>query len=144
MKYGPIDFVALGFESDRLTGEILPELLDLVEKQIIRVVDLVVVQKHEDGTHEALELQELDPDTIRLFDPLEVEISGLVQVEDIDAIAEAMEAGTTAAILLFENLWSIKFRDAVIRAGGQRLVYERLPDEVVEETLKIFSREEAA
>ena len=127
MTYGPIDFVALEFKSDRLTGEILPVLLELVEQEIVRVVDLVVIQKYEDGTHEAVELEELDPETIRVIDPLKVEVSGLVQVEDIDAIAEGMEVNTTAAILLFENLWSIKFKEAVIAAEGRLLVQERLP-----------------
>ena len=144
MTYGPIDFVALEFKSDQLAGEILPALLELAEKEVVRVMDLVVIQKHEDGSHEALELQELDPKTIKLFDPLDIEISGIVQVEDIDAMAEGMEVNTTAAILLFENLWSIKFKEAVVKASGRLLVQERLPDEVVEETLAIFAREEGA
>jgi len=144
MTYGPIDFVALEFQSDQLTGEILPVLLELAEKEIVRVVDLVVIQKHEDGTHEAVEIEELDAETFKLIDPLGIEVSGIVQVEDIEAIAEGMEVNTTAAILLFENLWPIKFKEAVIKAQGQLLVRERIPDEVVEETLEIFAREEAA
>ena len=144
MSYGPIDFVALQFESDKLEGEILPVLLELAEKEIVRVVDLVVIQKYEDGSHEAVELQELDPKTIKVLDPLKVEVSGIVQVEDIDAMAEAMEADTTAAILLFENLWPIRFNEAVLKADGRLLVHERIPDEDVEETLAIFAREEGA
>lgn len=144
MSYGPIDFVALQFESDQLEGEILPVLLELAEKEIVRVVDLVVIQKYEDGSHEAVELQELDPKTIKVLDPLKVEVSGIVQVEDIDAMAEAMEADTTAAILLFENLWPIRFNEAVLKADGRLLVHERIPDEDVEETLAIFAREEGA
>ena len=144
MTYGPIDFIALEFESDQLKGEILPALLELAENKIVRVMDLVVVQKDEDGNHEALELEQLDDEIIALFDPLELEISGIVQVEDIDAIAEGMEDNTTVAILLFENLWAIKFKEAVHNANGRLLVQERIPEEVVVETLAIFAREEGA
>lgn len=144
MTYGPIDFIALEFKTNQLAGEILPVLLDLAEKQIVRIMDLVVVQKYEDGSHAALELQELDPEIIALFDPLDIEISGVVQVEDIDAIAAGMENDTTVGILLFENLWAIEFKEAVLRANGKLLIQERIPYDVVEETLEIFAREESA
>jgi hypothetical protein len=144
MTYGPIDMLALEFESIKLTGEILPELLDLAEKKIVRVMDLVVIQKYEDGKYETLEMEQLDEDLIEAFDPLDVEISGIVQVEDIEAIAEGMEADTTVAVLLFENLWAVQFKEAVLRADGRLLIQERIPHEVVEETLEIFAQEEGA
>jgi Family of unknown function (DUF6325) len=142
MTYGPIDFLALDFKTDRLKGEILPELLELVKNKIVRVIDLVLIQKFEDGHHEAMEMQQLAPDLLALFDPLGVEISGLIQVEDITNIAEAMENGTNAAILLFENLWAVKFKDAVLRANGRLLAQERIPQQVVEETLEAFAKAE--
>ena len=86
MTYGPIDFLALEFTSQKLRGEILPALLDLVQSRTIRVVDLIIVRKNIDGTHEAIELQELNPELMAVFDPLEVEISGIVQAEDIAGI----------------------------------------------------------
>jgi Family of unknown function (DUF6325) len=141
MTYGPIDFLALDFKTDQLKGEIIPELLELVKNKIVRVIDLVLIQKYEDGHHEALELQQLAPDMLALFDPLEVEISGIIQVEDIANIAEAMENGTNAAILLFENLWAVKFKDAVLRANGRLLAQERIPHQAVEETLEAFAKE---
>ena len=142
MTYGPIDFLALDFKTDQLKGEIIPELLELVKNNIVRVIDLVLIQKYEDGHHQAMEMQQLAPDVLALFDPLEVEISGIIQVEDIDNIAEAMENGTNAAILLFENLWAVKFKDAVLRANGRLLAQERIPHQVVEETLEAFAKEE--
>ncbi len=144
MTYGPIDMVVLEFDTIKLTGEILPALLELAEKKIVKVMDLVVVQKYEDGKYEALELEQLDEDLIAVFDPLDIEISGIVQVEDIDAIAAGMEDDTTVAILLFENLWAIHFKEAVLKADGRLLIQERIPQDVVEETLEIFAREEAA
>jgi hypothetical protein len=141
MTYGPIDFLALDFKTDQLKGEIIPELLELVKNKIVRVIDLVLIQKYEDGHHQAMEMQQLAPDVLALFDPLEVEISGIIQVEDIDNIAEAMENGSNAAILLFENLWAVKFKDAVLRANGRLLAQERIPHEVVKETLEAFAKE---
>lgn len=142
MTYGPIDMIALEFESDKLKGEILPELLELAEKKVVRIMDLVIVQKYEGGNYEALEMEEVGDDLIAIFDPLEVEISGIVQEEDLEAIAEAMEDDTTVAVLLVENLWAIKFKEAVLRADGRLLHQERIPDEVIQETLEIFAQEE--
>jgi len=143
MTYGPVDFVAIGFQTDQLTGESLPELLDLVQKKIIRIIDLVIILKDEEGNHEVLEMEELAPDVLAIFDPLEVEISGMIQVEDIELIAEAMENNTTAALLLFENLWAIKFGEATTRAGGRMLMFDHIPFEVVNEMLEIFAQAEA-
>ena len=140
MSYGPIDFLALEFKNERLKGEILPALIDLVENKVVRVIDLVIVQKYEDGRHEAVEMQQLAPDMLSVFDPLEVQISGIIQVEDIDAIAEEMENNTTAAIMLFENLWAIKFKEAVLNADGRLLAQERIPYQVVDEVLETFAK----
>jgi len=144
MTYGPVDFLALEFKNEQLKGEILPELLDLVQKKIVRVIDLVIIQKYGDGHHEALEMEQLAPDLVHIFDPLDIEINGIVQVEDIAAIAEAMEDNTTAAVLLVENLWAIRFGEAVVRANGRLLAHERIPFEVVNETLEIFAQAESA
>jgi hypothetical protein len=144
MTYGPIDMVVLEFENVKLTGKILPELLELAAKKIVRVMDLVVIQKYEDGEHEALEIEQLDQDLMAVFDPLDIEISGIVQVEDIEAIAAGMEDNTTVAVLLFENLWALRFKEAVLEADGRLLHQERIPQEVIEETLEIFAQEESA
>jgi hypothetical protein len=142
MSYGPIDYLALEFDTDKLKGEILPELLDLVEKKIVRVIDLVIIQKYEGGNYEALEMEQLAPDLLGVFDPLELEISGLIQVEDIEMIAAGMELNSTAALLLVENLWAIKFGEAVLRADGRVVMHDRIPFEVVNETLELFAQAE--
>lgn len=142
MSYGPIDFLALEFDTDKLKGEILPELLDLVQKKIVRVIDLVIIQKGEDGNYEALEIEQLTPDLLGVFDPLELEISGLIQVEDIEMIAAVMEPNTTAGLLLVENLWAIKFGEAVLRADGRVVMHDRIPFEAVNETMELFAQAE--
>ena len=143
MTYGPTDFVALEFKTDQLSGETLPALFDLVEKKIIRVIDLVIIIKDQAGDHAVLEIDELEPEVMAIFDPLEVEISGIIQVEDIEVIAAAMENNTTAALLLFENLWAIEFGEAATRSGGRLLMFDRIPYEVINETLEIFAAAEA-
>jgi hypothetical protein len=143
MSYGPIDFIALEFKTDQLKGESLPALLELVQKKIVRVIDLVIILKDQDGHYKVLEIEELAPDVLAVFDPLEVEISGIIQVEDIEVIAAEMEDNTTAALLLFENLWAIKFGEAVARSSGRMVMYDRIPYEVVNETMEIFAQTEA-
>ena len=143
MTYGPIDFIAIEFKTDQLKGEVLPGLLELVKNQIVRIIDLVIIQKDQDGNYQVLEIEELTPESIAIFDPLNVEISGIIQVEDIEVIAGAMENNTTAALLLLENLWAIKFGEAAVRSGGRLVMFDRIPFEVVNETLEIFAQAEA-
>lgn len=143
MTYGPIDFLAIGFKTDQLTGEGMAELIDLVEKEIVRVIDLVIVLKDEVGEVQVLEIEELDPETLAIFDPLDVEVSGIIQMEDIELIAAEMENNTTAALLLYENLWAIKFGEAVTRSSGRMLMFDRIPFEVINETMEIFAEAEA-
>jgi hypothetical protein len=143
MTYGPVDFLALEFQNDQLKGEVMQELLDLVENKIVRVIDLVIIQKDQHGNHQALEMQQAAPELLSIFDPLEVDVSGLIQVEDIDDIAEKMERNTTAALLMVENLWAIRFGEAVVNANGRVLEHERIPFEVINETLEVFAEAEA-
>jgi hypothetical protein len=144
MTYGPVDFLALEFKGNQFKGEILPAVLELVQKKIVRVIDFIVVKKDQDGKFQALELEQLDAEVVRIFDPLELEISGIIQVEDIQMIAEKLENNTTAAILLFENLWAIKFGEAAVRANGRMVAFERIPFEVVNETMELFAKAGAA
>ena len=135
MTYGPIDFLALEFEGNKFKGDILPSLSELVEQQIVRVIDLVIILKDADGVVVPLELQQLDADLLAVFDPLDVHISGLVSADDIEAIGEVLNKNSTAAILLFENLWAIKFKKAVLEAEGRVIMQERIPHEIVLEAL---------
>jgi hypothetical protein len=144
MTYGPVDLLALELQTDRLKGEIVPELLELVRNKIVRLIDLVVIRKDEDGHHEAFEMEQLAPDLLAVFDPLEVGISGMVQIEDIEMIASEMKANTTAAVLLVENLWAVKFAEAVLRANGRVMLHDRIPFEVVNQTLETFAQAESS
>jgi len=145
MTYGPIDFLALEFEGNKFKGDILASLLELIDRQIVRVIDLVIILKDADGEVAVRELQQLDADLLAVFDPLQVHISGLITADDVEAIGAQLQDNCTAAIMLFENLWAVKFKDAVLEAEGRVLMQERIPHEVVVEALEeLAALEEAA
>lgn len=135
MTYGPIDFLALEFKGNQFKGEGLASLLDLVERQIIRIIDLVVIMKDEDGEVGVRELQQLDPHTVGVFNPLQAKVTGMITTQDIEMVGQALDNNCSAAIMLYENLWAITFKEAVLRADARVLMQERIPYEVVEEAL---------
>lgn len=135
MTYGPIDFIALEFEGNKFKGDILASLMELVEQKIIRIIDLVVVLKDEEGEIVVREFEQIDSDLLAIFDPMNIEVTGMVTKGDIDMIAEQLADNSTAAIMLFENLWAVKFKEALLEADGRLLMQERIPHEVVLEAL---------
>ena len=143
MTYGPVDFVALEFKGNQFKGEIFPIITDLVNQGIVRIIDMIVVMKDADGKVTHRELQEHDQAVLALFDPTKAEINGMIQVEDIELIGEKLEPNSTAAILLFENLWAVKFVEAVERANGRAVMSVRIPHDVVVETMEKIAGVEA-
>ena len=143
MTYGPIDFVALEFKGNQFKGEIFPIVTDLVNEGIVRIIDMIVVTKDADGKVTHREVQEHDQKVLALFDPTKSEISGMIQVEDIEMIGEKLEPNCTAAILMFENLWAIQFVEAVERANGRAVMHVRIPHDVVVQTMEKITSEEA-
>jgi len=134
MTLGPIDLIALEFPGNRFKGEILPELFELVDKGIIRIIDLVVIMKDQ-GEIIVMELRELDPAHIAIFDPLKAEVNQMITRGDIDAIAEQLADNSTAGLMLIENLWAKKTKQAMLDAHGRLVMFERIPHDVVEEAL---------
>ncbi len=135
MALGPIDFIALEFPGNRFKGEILPDMLELVDKGIIRIIDLVIIMKGEDGGVVVREMQELDEGNVRMLDPLKAEVNQMITTEDIDRIVEKLEPNSTAGLMLIENLWAKKTQQAMIEANGRLVMFERIPHDVVEEAL---------
>jgi hypothetical protein len=135
MTVGPIDFLALEFPGNKFDGSILANLLDLVQAGVIRIIDLVVIVKDREGGVLVRELQELDPDSVRVLDPLKVEVTSMITRNDIDGIAAALANNSAAGLLLIENLWAVKTKQAMLDANARLLMFERIPHEVVEENL---------
>ena len=134
VTYGPIDLIALEFPGNRFRGEILPEIFDLVDKEIIRVIDLVIIMKDQ-GQVTVRELRELDPAHIAMFNPLKAEVNQMITESDIDMIAGQLADNSTAGILLIENLWAKKTKQAMLDANGRLVAFERIPHDVVEEAV---------
>ena len=123
---GPIDFVLLEFSSDRLTGEAGPALLDLVERGVIRLLDLLVVSKADDGSVEVLELTDPLAESGG-FAYLAGSSSGLLGDDDIQEAAEAIAPGKVAALIIYENTWAAPFVAAVRHSGGELIASARIP-----------------
>jgi len=134
MTFGPIDFIALEFPGNRFKGEILPDLFELVDKGIIRIIDLIIIMKAQ-GQVTVRELRELDPAHIEIFSPLNAEVNQMITESDINMIAEKLADNSTAGILLIENLWAKKTQQAMMDANGRLVMFERIPHDVVEEAL---------
>ncbi len=135
MTLGPIDFIVLEFPGNRFRGEILPDLFELVDKEIIRVIDLVIIMKDQEGQVTVRELRELDPAHVELFNPLKAEVNEMITEIDINMIAENLADNSTAGLLLIENLWAKKTQQAMLDANGRAVMFERIPPDVVEEAL---------
>ena len=139
MAFGPIDLIVLDFKCNDFNDQIIANLADLVSDEVIRILDLVIVQKHETGTVRVQELQELSPSDLHLLEPLRAEISGMITVDDINMIGPKLKENTTAAIMLFENLWAIRLKQDVLDGGGRLLMHEHIPSEVVAEAIRDLS-----
>jgi uncharacterized membrane protein len=135
MTLGPIDFIALEFPGNQFKGEIIPDLFELVDKGIIRIIDLVIVAKDHDGAVISRELSELASGEMTMFDPQKTEISQMITTEDIDKIAANLANDSTAGLMLIENVWAKKTMEAMIAANGRLVMFERIPHDVVEEAL---------
>lgn len=130
-EIGPVDYMIVAFPGNQFKGEIAPALADLVDAGTIRIIDLAFVGKDADGEAVAFELTELDPDVRQGLENMGVEVGGLLNEEDLISTAEALEPNTSAALLVWENVWARDVKQAIINAGGELVAFERLPHEVV-------------
>lgn len=122
-EMGPIDYVLVEWPDRQPDGSALPHLVDLVDRGLIRLLDLVVVVKGEDGSVATVEIADLGDE----FAVFEGASSGLLGDEDLAEAAGALEPGTTAALLVYENTWAAPFATAVRRSGGQLVASGRIP-----------------
>lgn len=126
-ELGPVDWIVVEFPGSRFKGEIAPALDDLVERGTIRVLDLVLIRKDEQGTPTYFELSDLEESELGTLRAYEAELAMLLSEDDLTAVAAAVDPGSTAALLVWENLWAAPFGSAVRRAGGQLVASGRIP-----------------
>lgn len=125
---GPVDYLVVEFPADKadFSGEMAAELTALVDRELVRVLDLLILRKDADGSVEAVELHELDEGAMGELLALESELGMLLAAEDIEAIGPAIEPGSVAAVLVYENRWAGPFSAAVRRSGGQLIANGRI------------------
>ncbi|MFJ6833497.1 DUF6325 family protein [Streptomyces sp. NPDC091209] len=124
---GPIDYVVVEFPGNRMTGEGFPILVDLVDRGVIRILDLLFVRKDKDGSVVGMEIADFDGDGALDLAVFEGVSSGLLGEDDIEEAGRALEPGNSAGILVYENVWAAPFATALRRGGAQMVASGRIP-----------------
>ncbi|MEP6758588.1 MAG: DUF6325 family protein [Actinomycetota bacterium] len=133
MGIGPVEYMVVAFPGNKFNGEILPSIAEQVEAGTIRIIDLAFVSKDADGNVTALEASDLDSEignALRAL--LGDEKGGLINEEDIMAVAEEMESNFSAGLLVWEDVWATRIKSAILDAGGELWDLERIPYQVVD------------
>lgn len=130
---GPVEYLVFAFPGNRFSGEIAPAIAELLAAGLVRIIDLAVVSRDADGATHILEAGELSPEVAEALEKLTGSVSGLLSEADLDAVAEGLAPGNTAAALLVEHLWAARFAKAIRAADGELLLAERIPHQIVSE-----------
>ena len=142
-EIGPVDYAVIAFPGSQFEGEIVPALTDLVDAGTIRIIDAVFVSKDENGEVFTFELADLAPDMQQALEALNIEVQGLFSDEELQAAGQDLELNSSAALLVWENVWARTVAQAVRDAGGALLAFERVPHDVVQ-SAREWAFEEAA
>ena len=132
MTLGPLEYTVIGFAGNRFNGEIAKEIQKVVEKRIIRLVDVVMITKNIDDEVTVIELDNKDDPKFKDFAPLMGDLMGLLTPEDIEKIATELPTNTSALVLLFEHRWAEHIKDAVGAAGGFLISRDTIAPEILE------------
>jgi len=126
---GPVDYLVIEFPADKanFSGEVAAELKSLVDRDLVRVLDLVFLRKNEEGSVEAAELSDIDDDNVGEMLALEADLAMLLAEADVEEFGKVLAPGSIAAVLVYENKWAAPFGAAARRAGGQLVANGRIP-----------------
>ena len=128
---GPVDYLVVEFPAGKsnFTGEMAKELIALVDAGTIRVIDVLILTKNEDGSVDAMELSDIEE--LGPLQAVEAQLAELLAADDVEDLAAAMDPGTTAGVLIWENLWAAPFASAARRSGGQLIANGRIPIQAI-------------
>jgi len=132
---GSVELAVIAFPGSKFKGDIAPALGELVDSGIVTILDLVFVSKGEDGTIVSLELSDLDDDDAGPYMDIDGSVNGLLTEEDLEMAGEALEPGSSAAMIVWENTWSRRLVDAIRNSGGRLVAHDRLDAETVQAAL---------
>ena len=132
-QLGPVDFMVVGFPADQanFSGAMAGELKKLLQSGTVRVLDLVIVTKAEDGAVEVAEVRDRDESEVGELLSLEADLSLLLASEDIERVGAELEPGSTAAVLVWENTWAGPLASAIRHSGGQLITAGRIPTQAL-------------
>ena len=130
-EMGPVDWLVVEFPGKEPTGELMPPLLDLVDRRLIRILDAMLFVKDADGSVVTLSTEDLDPDQFGDLGDLAGASSGLIHDDDALAVAEVLEPNSRALMLVYENVWAAPFAVAMRNAGGQLVDSGRIPVQAI-------------
>ena len=131
-RLGPVDWLVVSFPGDDYgKGQVAPLLQDLVDRGLVRVLDLLFMKKGQDGAIEMSEISDLDTSELGDFRAAEADLAMVLSEQDVTDLAETIEPGNSAAVLVWENLWAAPFGSAVRHAGGQLVASGRIPTQAV-------------
>jgi hypothetical protein len=136
ISVGPVDFIAIGFPRNQFRGEIIPAIQSLVDAGTIRIIDILFAFKQGDDDVRVLELQEIESELRQRFEPMVAEVTGLLTENDVRQLSADLPPDSSVALLLFENTWARKVGDAIERADGRVLMFERIPRPVVQSLIE--------
>lgn len=141
---GPIDYVVIEFPGNKFTGEAFPALIDLVDQGLIHILDLLFIRKDGDGSVTVVSISDLGQGGDFDLAVFEGASSGLIGDDDVAEAAQAIEPGSSAGLLIYENVWAAPFATAVRRSGGQLVASGRIPVQAILASLDALEAEEAA
>jgi len=127
LELGPVDYLVVRFPGSRFNGEAFPLLLDLADRRIIRILDLAVVKRELDGSLTMMALSDLDGDGSLDLAVFHGAASGLLDSDDAEQVASAIDPGDAAAVLVYENTWAAPFAAALLRSGAELVAGARIP-----------------
>jgi hypothetical protein len=130
-ELGPVDWIVVEFPQSKFNGQIAPILKDLVDRGLIRVLDLIFFTRDLNGGYEVFESSDLDASEVGELRAFETELAMLLSEQDVNDLVETIEPGSSAAVLVWENLWAAPFGSAVRHAGGQLAASGRIPIQAV-------------
>jgi Family of unknown function (DUF6325) len=130
MTIGPVEYLVLGFPGNHFNGEIAPALIDLVDAGTVRILDLVFIAKDGEGTVVGVEFDEHE--ALEPFGSIDGEVGGLISLEDIEHAGEGLEPNSSAALLIWEDLWAVPLAEALRASDGVLIEGGRIPHDLIE------------
>ena len=135
MSIGPVEYIAIAFPGNNFSGEIIPALKKLVDNGTIKILDLVIIRKDSDGNVEGIELSDASPQEQAALGALGISGHRLLGEEDVEDIGGALDPNSSAAPMIWENVWAASFAESLRNADGELIANGRIPVSVVEELM---------